>query len=172
MRRVLIGAVLVLAALAQVTVAPLFPLSAAIVDFPLAALVMLFVFDGPRGVMLALPAAALLVGFASDRSPALLLVAYLPLVPLGAYLAGTPLPMNRYTQMAITGVAAGLGARTVLVLAAVAHGAEPGMLALVRQVLFPGALLDLALLSSLYVPFRLVGWQPQRISLQRGGFPG
>ena len=101
----------VVTALAQVAVAPLFPVSAAVPDYALVVLVILTVFAGPTTVMLAIPLMAICLGFASDRSPGLLLMAYLPLLPLALYAEDSRLPLNRYAQMVVAGVAAGIWAR-------------------------------------------------------------
>lgn len=157
----------VLTALAQVSVAPLFPLSAAIPDYALVTLVILTVFAGPATVMLALPLMALSLGFASDRSPGLLLLAYLPLLPLSLYVEEARVPLNRYAQMAVAGVATGAWARTLLALGAIVGGADPAFGALAGQLVIPGVFLDLALLTLVYVPLRLLGWTGRGMSLQR-----
>jgi hypothetical protein len=120
--------------------------------------------------MIALPALSLLLGFSSDRAPGLLLLGYLPLLPLAAYLDGGPLPINRYTQVAATAVATGLWLRFLLAFGAIAQGADFQVGPLVADILVPGLFLDLATFTAVYFPFRLVGWSPQHMTLQRGGF--
>ena len=63
MREGAVGLLLLLAALLQVTAAPLFPLSGAVVDFALLSLTLIAVFLGPRWAMVCLPLLALLLGF-------------------------------------------------------------------------------------------------------------
>lgn len=157
----------VLTALAQVSVAPLFPISAASPDYALVALVILTVFAGPTTVMVALPLMALFLGFASDRSPGLLLMAYLPLLPLALYLEDSRVPLNRYAEMAVAGMATGAWARLVLAFGAIAGGADPSFGAIVGQLVIPGLILDFALLTLVYAPFRLLGWTGRGMSLQR-----
>ena len=154
-------------ALAQVTVAPLFPVSAAVPDYALVMLVILTVFAGPTTVMVALPLTALLLGFASDRSPGLLVMAYLPLLPLALYVEDSRMPLNRYAQMAVAGVATGAWARLLLAFGAIAGGADPSFGAIVGQLVIPGLFLDFALLTLVYAPFRLLGWSGRGMSLQR-----
>jgi cell shape-determining protein MreD len=155
-------------ALSQVTVAPLFPIAGAVPDLMLVTILCLAVYSGPRTAMWAIPVAAVLVGFTSDRAPGLLLLAYLPLLPLAFALEEARLPLNRYSQVALVGVATGLWARSLLAFGAVAQDATFSPTVLVRDLLLPGALLDLALLTLVYVPFRLVGWSPRGMTLQRG----
>ncbi|MCK6563519.1 MAG: hypothetical protein L6Q80_02070, partial [Dehalococcoidia bacterium] len=76
MRAGLVLLLTIMVAVTQVSVAPLFPVAAATFDFALAALAILMVFVGPRSVMYALPLTAVFLGFATDRSPALLLLGY------------------------------------------------------------------------------------------------
>jgi len=170
MKTILLSILLLLAVLSQVTVSSLFPLSGAIADLPLITILLFSVFAGPRSVMIAIPAAAFMLGFVSDRSPGLLLMAYLPLLPLAVILENSPLPLNHYARTALTCLAAGLWGRTVLALGAVAQGADLPVGTLIAGVLIPGAFLDIALLTLAYVPCRVVGWSGRGMTLQRGGW--
>jgi len=161
---------LVTVTVADVTVAPLFPIRGASPDFALVTLMMLAVFSGPRTVMVALPVLSVLLGFSTDRAPGLLLLGYLPLLPLAAYLDRGPLPLNRYAQVLAVGVATGLWARLLLAFGAIAQGADLQISALLADVLVPGFFLDVGLITIVYFPFRLVGWSPRQMTLQRGGF--
>ncbi len=167
MKNLGVGLLVVLIALAQVSVAPLFPVSAAVPDYALVLLVVLTVFAGPATVMVALPLMAVCLGFASDRSPGLLLLAYLPLLPLALYLENSQMPLNSYSQMALAGVATGAWARLILALGAIAGGADPSFGAIAGQLVIPGLFLDFALLTLVYAPFRLLGWSGRGMSLQR-----
>ncbi len=167
MKAVGVCLLVVTTALAQVSVAPLFPISAAVPDYALIVLVILTLFAGPATVMLALPLIAICLGFASDRSPGLLLMAYLPLLPLALYAEETRVPLNRYAQMVVAGLATGAWARTLLAFGAIAGGADPAFGALVGQLVIPGLFLDFALLTLVYAPFRLLGWSGRGMSLQR-----
>jgi cell shape-determining protein MreD len=160
----------VLAAIAQVTVAPLFPVSAAVPEFVLLALVIVAAFGNPRRAMVCVPVAAIAYGFLSDRSPALLLLAYLPLLPLGLYLEEARVPLNHYARTLVAALATGLWIRALLMLGTVVGGADATLGAAVGQVLVPGLFLDFALLSVVYVPLRLIGWSGQGMSLQRGSY--
>lgn len=158
------------AVLAQVTVAPLFPLGAAIPDLVLGTLMAVAVFAGPRKAMFAIPVAAILLSFASDRSAGLLLLAYLPLLPIAVLLAATPLPLNRFAQAVVGGIATGIWARMLLASAAIAGGADAEPAALVFSLALPGVLLDALVLASCYMPFRVAGREPRALSLQRTGY--
>lgn len=166
-----LGVVLLLftAAAAQVTVSPLFPLSAAVPDLPLLALLMLAVFGGRKPVMYGLPVLAICLGFVSAHAPGLLIIAYLPLLPLATLFDDWQLPLGRYVRVAVGGVAAGLWLRLVLSFAAVVQGADFSFGALLGQVLFPGVILDLALLTVAYVPLRFIGWSGRTMGMQGGG---
>lgn len=160
----------VFAAMWQVTVAPLFPVSNVTFDFVLVALVVVAAFGSPRRAMVCVPVAALAYGFLSDRSPALLLLAYLPLLPLGLYLEEARVPLNHYARTLLATVATGAWVRLLLVLGAVLGGAEATLGDVVFGVIVKGLFLDFALLSVVYVPLRLLGWSGQGMSLQRGTY--
>jgi len=170
MKLILFAFLMVLVPLAQVAIAPFFPIAGANFDFALVTLALLMVFAGPHVFMVALPTTALLLGFVSDHSPALLLVAYLPLLPLAAYVADLRVPLNRYAQTLLAGLATGMFARLLLSVAAVVQGADFGLSYTLGQILLPGAFLDFVFLTILYFPLRFVGWVPQSTSLQRGGY--
>ncbi len=166
MKGVGVTALLVIVALAQVTVAPLFTIRGAVPELGLLLLLLLALFAGPGSVMAGLPALALFQGFASDRAPGLLVIAYLPLLPFAAALEDWRVPLWEYPRAAIALVVAGFWLRGVLAFGAIAQGADPSFGALVLDVLIPGAFLDLALLTVAYVPLRFIGWGGQRLSLQ------
>ena len=161
---------LLLAALMQVTLAPLFPLDGAVADVVLLALAMLAMTAGPRAAMAALPALCLAASFTSDRSPGLLIIGYLPLLPLATVLEEAALPMNRFLRLLTAVVITGLWARLVLAGGAFAQGADFAPAALIRDILIPGVALDGLLLSLLYLPSRLMGWTPQSLTLRRTGW--
>ena len=160
----------VFAAIWQVTVAPLFPAWGVTFDFLLLTLVVMTAFGSPQRAMVCIPVAAVASGFLANREPGLILLAYLPLLPLGFYLEGARVPLNHYARTALVLAATGAWARLLFVLASVVGGADatPGLVLV--QVILPGAFLDLALLSMVYVPLRLLGWSGQGMSLSRGGY--
>jgi len=158
------------AAVAQVNVSSLFPVSGAVGDLVLVTLALLAVFGSPRLAMVCIPIAALSLGFISDRAPGLLLLGYLPLLPVAFYIEEARLPLNHYARTLVAVLATGLWLRLLLVLGAIASGADAGLGAAVTMVLIPGLFLDFALLSVVYIPLRLVGWNGQGMSLQRGGY--
>lgn len=160
----------VFAALWQVTVAPLFPVSNVTFDFVLVTLVAVAAFGSPRRAMVCVPVAALAYGFLSDRSPALLLLAYLPLLPLGVYLEEARVPLNHFARTALATLATGAWARLLLATGAILGGAEAGPGDVFLGVILKGLFLDFALLSVVYVPLRLLGWSGQGMSLQRGTY--
>jgi hypothetical protein len=160
----------VFAAVWQVTVAPLFPVWNITFDFVLLVLVLVAAFGTPRRAMVCIPVAALAYGFLANREPGLLVLAYLPLLPLGLYLEETRVPLNHFGRTALALVATGAWARLLLVLGAVVGGASANVGFVLFGVVLPGLFLDLALLSLVYLPLRLLGWSGQSMSLSRGGY--
>ncbi|MBI2766600.1 MAG: hypothetical protein HYX53_11910 [Chloroflexi bacterium] len=166
----MIAAGLVVVALAQVAVAPLFPLAAAVPDYGLAALMAVVVYAGPRSAMWAVPWFAIVFSFASDRSAGMLLLAYVPLLPASYLLSESHLPLNRYAQTLACGAGTGVWARLLLALGPIAQGASPQMGTLVGNLLISGLLLDIVLLTFVYFPLKAVGFSPRPMSLQRTGW--
>ena len=163
-------ALLVFVALAQVTVAPLFPVRGALPDFALIALALLAAWAGPTPVMVGLPLLALSLGFVSDRSAALLLLAYIPLLPLASALGQSGLPLNRYVRLVLAGAATGAWARSMLAAGAIAQGADFATGVILRDLLVPGLALDLSLLALTCLSMRAFGWEVQELSLQRRSY--
>jgi hypothetical protein len=165
-----LAAGLALVAMAQVTVAPLFPVGTANFEFVLVSLAMVLAFSGPRTLMGAMPFAAICLAFASNRSPALLILAYLPMLPLAGWLAESGPPMNRFLQVLSATMVTGAVSRSVLAAGAVSGGAELAVGPLITGILLPGLLLDMALLTVAYGPVRLLGWEPGEMTLQPGRY--
>lgn len=164
-----VGAV-VLAAIAQVTVAPLFPLGGAAPEFVLLGLVLITAFSGPPPVMWLTPLAAVAAGWLSDRSPGLMLIAYLPLLPVGLGLEESPAPLNHYVRTLAMMLVTGMWLRMILAFGAIAGGAEPAIGALISDVIIPGLVLDLSLLTVVYIPLRLAGLAGRGMTLQRSRY--
>jgi hypothetical protein len=151
-------------------VAPFFPVSAATADVPLVTLAMLLAFAGPRTVMVALPFLALFVSFLSDRSPALLLLGYVPLLPFALALERVALPFTQFGRLAIATVATGMCMRLLLSIAAIVGPAELVFTPVIVNILLPGLFFDLVLVVLAYIPFRVAGWEPRSLSLARGRY--
>lgn len=161
---------LVLLALAQVAVAPLFSLGAAIPDLALIGILALALYEGPHPAMVAIPILALIIGFGTDRSPSLLLLAYLPVLPFAYLLDIAGLPLNRYAQASITAVIGGMAARFMLALGPLTGGAVFSVGGLTKDLLLPGAFLDWALLTAAFIPLRLIGREASRLTLSRSSY--
>jgi len=161
---------LVLLALAQVAIAPLFPLGGAIPDLALIGILALALYEGPHPAMVAIPVLALLIGFGTDRSPSLLLLAYLPVLPLAFFLATAGLPLNRYAQASLTAVIGGMAARFFLALGPLTQGAAFSVGGLTKDLLLPGAFLDWALLTAAFIPLRFLGREASRLTLSRSSY--
>jgi hypothetical protein len=160
----------VLAGTAQVTVASLFPLRGAVIDFGVLTVLLLALTAGPRAAMLAVPFIAVSVGFASDRSPGLLVLAYLPVLPLGVMFEETRVPLPRYVQLAALLVISGAWARMLLAGSAIFQGADVPAVAIVGDVLAPGFLLDLLAFTAMYVPIRMIGRGADTFTLREGRY--
>ncbi len=158
------------AAICQVTIAPLFPIWGVTFDFVLLTLILIAAFGSPQRAMLCVPIAALAYGFLSGREPGLLVLCYLPLLPLGLFLEEATVPLNHYARTMVALVSTGVWVGMLLVLGAVVGGADATLGQVIIGVLLPGAFLDFALLSIVYVPLRLLGWSGQGMSLSRGGY--
>jgi hypothetical protein len=170
MKTLLIALLLFTASVAEITVAPLFPISAAIPDLPLVTLLIVAAYAGPKSAMLGIPFVALCLGFGSDRSPGLMLIGYLPMLPIAAGLEESRVPLNQFSRVLVTGAAAGLWLRGLLATVAVLQGAGLPVGTLIGGLLVPGLLLDVALLAVAYLSLRLIGLDGHRVTLQRGGF--
>ncbi|MEJ5221101.1 MAG: hypothetical protein WHT63_03740 [Tepidiforma sp.] len=159
-----------LAAVAQVTVAPLFPVAGAVPELVLLTICLAAAFSGPVPVMVLTPLGALMLGMISDRDPGLLLLAYLPVAVLGALLEDAPLPLGHAARTYAMTLGAGLAARTVLAIGAMLGGAPAAFGALAADVLLPGLFVDIVLLTICYVPLRLIGLEGSGFRLQRGRY--
>lgn len=162
--------VLFLAVVAQVTVAPLFPVAGAVPDLVLLTLCLAAAFAGPSPVMVMTPVGAVMLGMLSDRGAGLLLLAYVPVVVIRAVLDDAPLPLGEAGKTWLTMLGSGLAARTVLALGAMLAGAPMMVGPLVSQVLLPGVFIDAVLLLLFYVPLRLVGLRGAGFAGTRGRF--
>ncbi|OAI39087.1 hypothetical protein AYO38_08275 [bacterium SCGC AG-212-C10] len=161
---------MLVAAVMQVAFAPYFPIGGATFDVPLIALVLILRLRGPRTTMVALPVLAVWTAFLLNRSAALMLIGYLPLLPLAFWLDESGPPVGAILRTLAVTVVTGGWARFVLSLGVIGAGADPALSVLVWKVLLPGFFLDLALLVVAYVPLRFIGWEARSTRLQRGGF--
>lgn len=155
---------------AQVTIGSLFPLRGAVVDFGLLTVVLLALTAGPRAAMLAVPFCALTVGFASDRSPGLLVLAYLPVLPLGVFIEEARLPLPRYLQLCGLVVLCGAWARGMLAASAILQGADFATVPLLRDLFAPGLALDVVAFTAMYLPIRMIGRGAESFTLRQGRY--
>lgn len=170
MKYALVVLVVLLAPTLEAAVAPFFPLRGA---QPNVALIILFgiaVAGGPRLAMGAIAPLALLVAFQTGRPPALVLAGYLPLLPLGYLIEGGRVPLNAFARAIVAVLATGGWARLMLSLGAFSAGATFSIRELGSDVLISGAILDLVLLSVVYLPLRLTGVSGRSLSPSRTGW--
>ncbi len=168
MKAILVTFGCVLAAAAQVTVAPLFPAGAAVADAGLIMLMALAFFAGPTTVMFALPFFAVCAGFLTNREPGLLLLGYLPLLPMAAWLESTTVPLTGIGRFLITAAITGISVRLAQTIGAAANGASIPVWTTLSSVFIPGLVFDLCLLTLVYVVCRSIRLEPQRMTLGRG----
>ncbi len=170
--RVLLTVVLLLATvLAQVAVAPLFPLLGAVVELPVVVLLLLAVFAGPYAVMIGLPILVLFLGFSTNVEFEWLVVAYLPLLPCAAWIQRhRAIPQTPYALVLVMVIAAGVWARAVFSAVAVTSGAGLAVGPVVTDILLTGAVLDAAVVTVVYALCRWVGWPVRSLDLEQAGF--
>lgn len=161
---------LVMAMLAQGAIAPLFPLSVAVMDIPLVTLALIAFFAGTERAMIGLPVMVVAAVFAAGHDAITVAIAYLPLVPLAAYVEQSNLPLSRGVRFCAVGLAIGIWVRLVFSATALLNGGSFAMGGLILDILLPGFVLDLALLALAYGAMRLIGWEPRKMTLQLGGF--
>lgn len=169
---ILVFLALIATAILQATVAPLFPLGNAQPDFALLFCAWLCIFRGPRTAMWAIPVVALFEGFLVDRSPGLLIVGYLPIVPLLAFFhpRDTNVVLGSYWRVAVATSITGAGLRALLAITAILQGGQFDLGILVFGIIIPGLVLDAALLTVAYLPARLLGWNVASMALSKGGY--
>ncbi len=170
MRGAIIVVTVLFGALLQVSVAPLFPLTGAIPEVGVLVLVLILLGFGGRSAMVATPLLALFLGLAGNRAPGLVVIAYLPVVPLGLFAEDLNAPLGRYLRIIAVVLGAGTWARLVLAGGAIASGAPFEATVLIRDLIIPGVLFDFVLGSLCYIPCRLAGWTDRPLNLQRRGW--
>lgn len=170
--RVLLTVLLLLATvLAQVAIAPLFPLLGAVVELPVVVLLLLAVFAGPYAVMIGLPVLVLFLGFSTNVEFEWLVIAYLPLLPCAAWIQRhRAIPQTPYALVLVMVLAAGIWARAVFTAVAMTSGASLAAGPVLTDILFTGALLDAAVVSVVYALCRWVGWPVRSLDLEQAGF--
>ena len=159
-----------LVAIAQVTVAPLFPLGAAVADYGLIAVAAVALVAGPRAAIVAIPLLALFRSFLGNDAPALMLLAYVPLLPVAFLADEAQLPLTRYLRLGLVVLAGGLWIRGLQAGAALVTGAEFVPRVLVLDLLLPGMVFDAALFSLLFGLLKLAKIANRPLTLERRGW--
>jgi hypothetical protein len=157
--------------LAQVAIAPFFPLAGAVVDLPVVVLLLLAIFAGPGAVMVALPLLVLFLGFSTNAGYEWLVLAYLPILPCAAWIQRQPLiPQTPYALVLAMAVAAAVWTRLVFAGVALTSGASIDVSGLVADILAPGAAFDAVVLSVAYFLCRQVRLPTRSLDLDRAEF--
>ena len=171
MRALLLVLLVLATVLAQVAVAPFFPVLGALVEFPVVLLVALAIFAGPYAVMTALPILVLFLGFSTNVEFEWIVAAYLPILPCAAWLQRQhAIPQTPYALALVMTLAAGIWARGVFAAVTMAAGASPDFGGVVADILLPGAAFDAVGLSLAYGLCRWVGWPARSLDLQQAEF--
>ncbi len=171
MRALLLVLLVLVTVLAQVAVAPFFPVAGALVELPVVVLLLLAIFAGPYAVMIALPILVLFLGFSTNVEYEWLVIAYLPLLPGAAWIQRQrAIPQTPYLLLLVMVVAAGIWARGVLAGVAITSGASPTFGPVVADILLPGAAFDAGVLSLAYGLCRWIGWPTRSLDLEQAGF--
>jgi hypothetical protein len=165
MREATYAVALFLAVAVQTAVAPLFRLGGAEASVVMLFVMVVLMLEGPRPAMVAAPIAALLYAFAAGITPALVLIGFVPLVMIGAWVEDLRWPVARFALVATTFLAATAILRLVLALGAVVQGADAAFWILFSRVLLPGMVIDLALLAVAYAPIRIGRIELREMSL-------
>jgi hypothetical protein len=165
MREAIYAILLLLAVAVQTAVAPLFRLGGAEASVVMLFVMLVLIIEGPKPAMVAAPIAAVLFAFAAGIAPALMLLGFVPLVLIGAWIEDVRWPVARFALVAATFLAGTAILRLVLAVGAIVQGADAATWVLVSRVLVPGAVLDLALLGIAYVPLRVGRIELREMSL-------
>jgi len=96
LKALMTGLAVLLAAISQVTVAPLFPVAGAVPEIVLLTLVLLAAFNSPSPVMVFTPIVAVALRVSLGPITGLILSGVLPFfcLPLGFAIEDSPLPLN------------------------------------------------------------------------------
>ena len=171
MRGALLVLLLLATVLAQVAIAPFFPLAGALVELPVVVLLLLAIFAGPGAVMVGLPLLVLFLGFSTNVEFEWLVLAYLPLLPCAAWIQRQRvIPQTPYALALGMAVAAAVWTRLVFTTVAVTSGASPDVGGIVTGILLPGAAFDAALLSVGYFLCRQVRLPTHSLDLEEARF--
>ncbi len=171
MRALLLVLLALATVVAQVAVAPFFPVLGAVADLPVVVLMLLAIFAGPHAVMIVFPILVLFLGFSTNVAFEWLVLAYLPLLPCAAWIQRQrAIPQGPYALVLVMGVAAGVWARGVFSVVAVASGASPTFGAVITDILLPGMAFDAVVLSVLYAICWYIGWPVRSLELEDAGY--
>ena len=171
MRAALLVLLIVATVLAQVAIAPFFPLAGVVVELPVVVLLLLAIFAGPGAVMVGLPLLVLFLGFSTNVEYEWLVLAYLPLLPCTAWIQRQrAIPQTPYALALVMAVGAAVWTRLVFATVAITSGASPDLGSLVTGILLPGVAFDAALLSVGYILCRQVRLPTHSLNLDEAEF--
>lgn len=171
MRAALLVLPILATVLAQVAIAPFFPLAGVVVELPVVVLLLLAIFAGPGAVMVGLPVLVLFLGFSTNVEYEWLVLAYLPLLPCAAWIQRQrAIPQTPYALALVMAVGAAVWTRLVFATVAITSGASPDLGSLVTDILLPGAAFDAALLSVGYFLCRQVRLPTHSLNLEEAEF--
>jgi hypothetical protein len=143
-------------AVAQVTVAPRYPLSAAFPDYMLVTLVVWAILRPTEDTMVALPLGALFLGAVGPLSVMVLTFIYITILPAALLLRALS-PLGSFLNAIVLLIGATLLRDLVLAAEAVSAGANVGTSDIVLRAFFPGLALNLLLFPFFYFGIRFLG---------------
>jgi hypothetical protein len=146
---------------AQYSVVPYFDVSGTVVDLMLITLALLVAFTSVGAMLAAIPAMAILAGLISDSSIVVLVLGYLPLLPL-AYTFETELPYDlpTFARLAIAVALTSVWVRLLGAAMLLIEGASFGPAELLTASILPGFLLDTVAFLIVYGILRGVRLKP------------
>ena len=152
------GIIIVITILAQVSIAPLLPISGAIIDTNLLAIVFISSYVSRKIALGALLFLTLLVGSITNIPYEWIFLSYLPAILLIHFFGlNTKNPRPYLIRMLAVGVITGIWTRILMSLVSFSEGVSALFTTVFTQILAPGILMDILVIAIFYGIFRLVG---------------
>lgn len=154
----------VLSSIAQISIAPFFTISGAILDFNLLAIIFIATYLSRKISIGALVLLSLLTGAITETPYEWVLLAYLPTIPLIYFIYLLRGETTRtFTTVLATATVIGLWGRILMSVVAVSDGTSTSFGVVITQILAPGILLDMVLVIIFYGIYKMAGLNKQRL---------
>ncbi|GEM_PF-2093126 len=152
------GIIIVITILAQVSIAPLLPISGALIDTNLLVIVFISSYLSRKIALGALLFLTLLAGSITNISYEWIFLAYLPAILLIHFFGLiTKDPSPHLIRILAVGAITGIWARILMSLVAFSEGASISLITVFTQILAPGILMDILAIAIFYGIFQIVG---------------